>query len=545
MKMTRWQWLLLGAIGFGALALRVLDHSRIFLWVDETGFFNEDVYGSHPKGLVDYAWGLKQDPTTTNTWAWPGLMWLSCRLFGGTIGAARIPFIMIGAAAVPMTFWLIYSLIPAACGRRRFVASAIGAILASITIEQIDFSQRVFPYAATPFSTCAVLLAHMKVLRINEAAGTDRAELLRAVALYIVAGIWALCTHPSMALLLGVSTIFLAGSAAANFQQLSRDERVLRIWLAVATAAAFGAAVLLNTKNPDSGRHDYLASYYHSLSIRGFGKLLFHVYDLATYHLNLFYDPSLYWPERLNLVLLPLALLCFAGWAASAFGRFGEHAKRFALLSSAMIAAPAILSLNRFRLFPFGGVRQTLFLSPLLFVFCALGLGWLLSFRQLRIAGLILGAAYLSLWGIKLPRFYSDRLRPYEPEDIVRVWRENGELPFYSTHGNMELTYAVRDYPEIRFMKTKYLAFPDPTTSYFLIETRAPLGDPDWLPGLAEHYQRAGQHVELLTSRPAKHPHNPPSYFGSTYFPPSGLWIYKISPDSSIPGPGALTIRTP
>jgi hypothetical protein len=529
-RLEHWQIAAVAGLTLFALILRLFDISKVFLWADEAGFFNQNIFGPHPKGLIAYAWGLKEDPATTNTWLWPGVMWLSCRVFGATVTAARIPFAIVGAITIPAVFSLIWTLIPTASSKRRFAAAFAGAAVAAFSIVQLDFSQRVFPYAAVPFASCAIIIAHLRLLDALQGKGPLDSEAWRVFALYCAAGVLGLCTHPSLALLIGASGLLLFAGAAVNWRRFAPGARRQIVWLTAACALILAGAAAMNQKNPRGGTHSYLAAYYHAFSIRGVAKLGVHVYDLAAYHLNLFYNTSLYWPERPNPALAPLILVCGLGWAAAALGRMGRPARRLAWLAAATIAMTALLSTMALRLFPFGGVRQTMFLCPFLFAFTAFGFYYLLQFRGLKIGAVAIAAAYLIAWAVNLPRFYSDRLMVYEPDDIVNVWRANGRLPFYVHQGTLELYYATRGYPEIQYGSIPYHTVPDPKTPYFLISTRSGIDDQGWLPGFHDALRGTGQTSTLLLERPAKHPESGPTYFGSLYFPPSGLWIYKVTP---------------
>ena len=144
-------------------------------------------------------------------------------------------------------------------------------------------------------------------------------------------------------------------------------------------------------KNPKYGYRPYLADYYEAPSLHAIPNLLLHAYGLGSYALNLFYNPALYFPNRLNPAILPLVLICILGWGLALWGQFGREIRHLAVFSAAAIALPA--SLSSLRVFPFGGVRQLLFLGPFLMAFAALGLYSLRANRFAKYMGLAAAGA--------------------------------------------------------------------------------------------------------------------------------------------------------
>lgn len=518
-NLTRWQWGLLGLIATAACLLRAHDLPRIFLWLDETDFFNEYLYRNPPKGLIDFAVTTRN--ATTNTWGWPAVIWIVCRIFGPTIGAARVPSVVVGTAAVLLLFALAWRILPATRGGR-FVAAALAASLAAIAMPQMEFSQRTYPYGAVPSMAALFLLAHLSLRDALHGKAAGR-ELRRPSLMYTVAACAALCVHVSLGLLIAASLALLALPAAKNFRANPPMQRRGLAVLAGAMACALTMAVLLNAKNPKAGYRLYLVDYYHRPSVRSLPRLLLHAYDMATYHLNLFYNPALYWPERANWAILPLVLLLVLGWTLAAAGKFGVRAGHLARLGLLAAVIPAALSVVR--IFPFGGIRQTLFLSPFLLIFAALGLGALLARRWTRIPAMLGAALYLVLWAVNLPRFYNERVVPYSADDIERVWQQNHRIPVYMRGGNeRELEYTLRRHPEIGIRSAALESKPP----YLLITTHYQIGNPIWFPGFPAYLAKSHYRAALVAVRPPAHPESE-EHRTCLYFPPNGLWIYKVT----------------
>jgi hypothetical protein len=187
------------------------------------------------------------------------------------------------------------------------------------------------------------------------------------------------------------------------------------------------------------------------------------------------------------------------------------------------VALPAGLSLVR--VFPFGGVRQTLFLSPFVLAFTALGFWALASRPALRILGAAAAVAYLGLWAINLPRFYRERVTPYSAQDLVTAWRQNGEIQVYMRGGNeREIEYTLRQHPEIPLRSLPLLS----KAPYLLITTHYQIDDPIWFAGYRDYLAKSHYQAALLAERPPAHPESE-QYSTCLYFPPNGLWIYKVT----------------
>jgi hypothetical protein len=517
---NRLWWLLLVVIGAGACAVRAHNVSSIFLWVDETDFFNDKLYQNPPTPLFSYIVGTRD--ATTNTWGWPAILWIVTRVFGATVQVARTPGVIAGTVMVLAMFILTYALIPKSFPGNRFIPATAASILAAIAMPQMEFSQRAYPYAAAPLMGACLLLAHGHLYTKLREAKHDIEPALRAIAWYGLAGGVVVCIHPSLNLLVGLSMLFLAFEFWRRLPEISDSERsrVLR-WCAGAVAI-IGFLVLLNRKNPKFGFRPYLAQYYHQFSPRSIVTALFHGYDLFTYHLNLFYNTSLYWPERFNVILLPLVILCAAGWWLSATGKYGPACRQIARLGAAVIATMAFLSF--FKLFPFGGVRQTLFMSPFLLLFAALGIYALRATTVTRVAAGILAAGYLSLWTVNLPKFYADRLVQYDEAQIVSDWMQSGRVDVYPWYCEQILGYVMRDHPEVHVLNSP------PKAPFLLVSTRRPLQDDSWWGPVVQYLRKSGYKATLIDQRVAAHPESL-VYSGSLYFPPSGLWVYRITED--------------
>ncbi len=502
----------------GAFLLRAHHLSRIFLWLDETDFFNEYLYGSHPKSLVDFA--LTTRRLTTNTWGWPAIIWISCRVFGATIEAARACSVLAGTAAVVLVSILAYRLILNVSASSRFAGAIIAATLTAIAMPQMEFSQRTYPYAAVPLAAAFLILTHLEVYRGISDHRSGK-TILRRTALYTVAGTLAVCIHPSLNVLLAVSAVLLVGRASREFFWPPGPGRIRFLQTVFAAGLILAGAMLINAKNPKSGYRIYLVGYYHPLSLRSIPRLAAHAYDLLTYHLNLFYNTSLYWPERVNWAILPLVLLCLLGWSLSGAGKFAAQAQQLALFG--VMTTLTLGTLSIVGVFPFGGVRQTLLLSPFLLVFTALGFCACCGNPKGRILASLVATVYLAAWAFNLPRFYNERVAIYSAEDVVQAWQLHGKLRYYSVGSEREVQYTMRQHPEIEIESLPEFSKPP----YLLVATHFPLEDV-WFINYREYLRRTGYKAILVMEKPPLHLE---SFEHRTclYFPPNGFWIYMVT----------------
>ena len=519
-RLASWQWILLGIVVVGAFAARLHDLSRIFLWMDEMDFFNARIYGNPPQPLLDYA--LSTRDATTDTWGWPMVVWLACRAFGANPVVSRLPAVLAGTAAVLMVFLLVYSLIPNLPARSRFTPAIFAAVLTAISMPLMEFSQRSYAYGAAPFMAAFVLVSHLAVWRAVSPTNEDKPRLVRALVAYAIANSLAASTHPSLVPIIAASLLFTAAHGLLTMSRLNQPQRSRVLRWGTATFLVIGVLVLLNRKNPKYGFRPYLSAYYHSFSLHSILRVLMHAYDIATYLLNVAYNTSLYYPERLNIVLLPLVLLCVLGWFLSLRGKYGDATRHMSLLGAVALAIPAALSFVN--VFPFGGIRQALFLSPFFLAFTALGFYAMLANRTTQVAASLVAVSYLGIWIFNLPRFYDDRHMLYSSEDVIHIWQQNKREAYYCQFCVAELQYMVRGDAGIEVKQLPQNAKPP----YLLVSTRWPIGDNPYFHDFIASLQDSGYHATPLIERNPKHPEIW-DHSGTLYFPPHGLYVYQVT----------------
>jgi hypothetical protein len=137
-----------------------------------------------------------------------------------------------------------------------------------------------------------------------------------------------------------------------------------------------------------------------------------------------------------------------------------------------------------------------------------------------------LAAGYLLIWGLNLPAFYYQRQAMYTPEELVATWKQNGSLPIYARECERELRYELRQHPEMSISTLPSEMKPP----YLLIGTHNWISDNRWYGTFPEYLKKSGYHASLVKEAPSWHLDSR-WHSQSLYFPPNGLWVYKVTAD--------------
>jgi hypothetical protein len=507
------------------LCLRLMFLGDIFLWNDETDNFDEQIYEHMSTSLRRYAATEAQELTLGP--AWPIIIAATCKVFGGVVKVGRMPSVFWGSITILAIFYLVYSLVQSDDDKWFFIPALCAAFLTTISIVQMEFSQRIIPYVAVPPLATAIIIAHLKIIHIIQKKILLIRELFLWSILYTLICGFSVYLHMSLTLIL-IPSFLLLVSSSFRLSNLDKEKRVVVFGVLLLSFLAVFLAWIGNAIHTQSGYRFYLAPYYHPIDLGAIPFILSRGYDLLTYNLNLFYNGELYWPRELNPVLLPLIIICIIGWYYSTIGRFGRKARHLSFFGMISLVITALLSL--LMKYPFGGVRQTLFMSPFIFSFTGLGF-WILTRSRLgKAIAFFLVVTYIVLWSINIPHFYRERILPYTKQDILNAWEQNGKLTFYGDGGcHVNIRYLMRLYPDV---KIKDFAFKNGKTSgpppLFYISAHWPIDKSLWMPGLRDDLEKSGYQIELIIAREATYPVHP-DYRQCLYFPANGLWLYKIT----------------
>ncbi len=522
-----WQQLiLLVVVLLIGIGLRLAFLGDIFLWNDETDNFDEQIFEHMSTSLRRYAAAEAQELTLGP--AWSIIIAITCKLFGGVVMVGRMPSVFLGSAAILAIFCLVYRFVQSNDDERSFAPAFFASVLVAISIVQMQYSQRIIPYGAVTFLTTLIIITHLKIIHIIGRDILSIEKLVVGCILYTLICGFSIYLHMSHTIIIASSFLLLVGTGV-RLSNLDKEKRIVVFGIFTLTFLAVFLAWIGNAIHTQSGYRGYIAPYYHPLNLSAIPFLLLRTYDLLTYNLNLFYNGELYWPRRLNPILLPLIIICIIGWYYSASGRFGRIAKHLSFFGMISLFITALLSL--LRKYPFGGVRQTIFMSPLIFTFTGLGFWALIRSRLGKAVAVVLVITYLVLWGINLPHFYKERVCPYTSQDLVNAWEENGKPSFYGDGGcNDTIRYMLREYPNIKIENLKldfeHAVFPEPP--FLLISPHWAMEDSLWRPNLKEKFEKLGYHIKLIVVCDAAYPMHP-EYRQSIYSPANGLWLYKIT----------------
>jgi len=462
---VRWRiWIALLVIVVAGAAARLAYLDRVYVWIDETPILREGLwtgYGPGVKGFLRGLWKLPLEVyrNETDNGTWGAVVFGLCRTVGSPeTWWARLPAAMAGVILLPVVFLLT----------RRVSGSAAAGLFAAgaaaVSVVQIHYAQQALPYGPTVLASALVIWAAVAWVGSLAEDFDPPPSLPRGFLLFMAAAAAALlhnCTLP-------VICAALAVVAAGIVWRWHREEIHRRV--AVREGAALLqsvvvvglCAVFFVLPKVHQGFRGYLAPYYAPAAWPGTpggtdtiaavsGFLLGRAYDLMSYALNPVYDFRWYRPLGLNSVTLLPAALALLGLAG--LWRRGGDGRTFAVLgvvSGLLVSAGALA-----RRYPFGGVRQCLPLT--VFVYAWAGTGAALLYRKFKPAGIALAGAWVVVWLVALPQFYTQRLSPYDTADLVEYLRRSGtdRLAAADPLGCPEsevFRYYLRDRPEVELV---------------------------------------------------------------------------------------------
>ena len=280
--------------------------------------------------------------------------------FGENLTAARWFHAIIQSIGVALVAWLAWRIFWPVWGAIISVTA-----LAIFSLVSITFGQFGEVYAI--YFTAGVIqyLVYLTVLR-------GRYTWCRYLVFVIVAYICALIGY--------LQTLIAAGLLLASVLEGGPDRRLSRSIRAACSFILYGILSIMpffyfviRTTLQGVYRHYYSAYYPISCfkltgiqAITGwFNYLLTRTYDLFNYHISLVFDKSLYLPLEWNWISLPF-ILAAIGAIVLYFVRKREQSHGI-LAVLAGILAVYILG-NILLLVPYGGLRNTLFIAPVIWL---------------------------------------------------------------------------------------------------------------------------------------------------------------------------------
>jgi hypothetical protein len=335
----------------------------------------------------------------------------------------RLPALVAGVAAIPLIWLLARQFLP---GRWALVAP----LLVALSPTQFEYAREVREYSLAFACACLILLANLRYVARPTAGG--------AVALAAAAILGMLAQYGCVLVAAGAGLAVLVHllPLASITQPLNRamprpgvERRAALIWWLVAQLAIAAAGIAL-----------YLTTLRHQLTVSVMSP------GGYFYLLDRYWDGT--WPDLVTLLTAPEADLVHYAYPGKAFlalaaGGFlvaaWQPARRHA---AGFTAAPVVLALAAALAgaYPFGGIRQCLVLTPMLYVCAGIGVWaacrWLatrLSHPAMAPAAVTVLLAPLIAAGVRtLPaqiRFTgSEPLRP--AIELLATERRDGE-PIY------------------------------------------------------------------------------------------------------------------
>ena len=366
-----------------ALVLRLYSLGTPSLWLDEA------VYANNAFNPFERFLALTRGNNSTPILL-PLLYWMLGDLVRDPL-VARLPPVIFGALAV----WIILRLPQVGLSKTVAFFSALWLALSPI---QIQYSQEVREYSLSVLVTCLLVYALLRSLAASPEKRSDAPLIVMLI----------------LAPLSSYGDVFVAGLCAVSFLVHEASQSRLRPGRAVQVCGGFIASVLCT----------YLITARYQLGVKD-----------AEY-LKIGFPPGGFLPDVAWLwgatvrhfasmsggrsgVLVLVLVLTFAAWAAWS-RRFERAETKVAALLSALLVVSWVLAF--LGLYPFGGIRQQLFATPLIAITCCAALDQLAALTRLRSTVVFALAAFMLLPSLvrALPRVYQ------EQENVRAVVQEVG-----------------------------------------------------------------------------------------------------------------------
>jgi hypothetical protein len=326
--------------------------------------------------------------------------------FGENLTAARWFHAIIQAIGVALVGWLAWRLFQPVWGAILSVTA-----LAVFSVVSVNFGQFGEVYAI--YFTAGVIqyLVYWIVLR-------GRYTWCRYLIFVIVAYICALVGY--------LQALVAAGLLLASVLEGGPHRRLPRLIRAICSFILYGILNIMpffyfaiRTTLQGVYRHYYSAYYpIKCFKLTGmeavtgwFNYLITRTYDLFNYHTSLVFNKNLYLPLEWNWISLPFVLAVIGAIGLY----FSRKRKQSCGILAALFGILAAFVLGNILLFvPYGGVRNTLFVAPVIWLaYGAVVVQYqnAIKNRRLRIlSGSVFVLLALVPFLCSLPRFYSERV---------------------------------------------------------------------------------------------------------------------------------------
>ena len=368
-------------------------------------------------------------------------------LFGENLTAARWFHAIIQSIGVALVAWLAWRIFWPAWA----AILSVGA-LAVFSVVSINFGQFGEVYAI--YFTAGVIqyLVYWIVLR-------GRYTWCGYLIFVIVAYIATLVDY--------LQVLIAAGLLLASVFERSRVRRGPRFLRAGLSLFLYGVLnampffyLVVKTTFQGVYRHYYSAYYpVNCFKLTGvqaisgwFNYLITRTYDLFNYHISLVFDKHLYQPLEWNWISLPFILAAIG--AIVLYLIKGREQTRGILASLAGILAAFILG-NILLLVPYGGVRNTLFIAPVIWLAYGAVVAqyqeWITRRWVRTISGIFFILLAIFPFLCSLPQFYSDRVARLDPaglEALIKKYRPDTLIMAEASYDPFRM--ILQRYPEFK-----------------------------------------------------------------------------------------------
>jgi hypothetical protein len=307
-----------------------------------------------------------------------------------TEGMLRVLSALAGTAAIPLCFLLGRQFLPAR-------SAWLVAVLIAASPTQVIYSQQLREYSLSVVASALLLLAYARFIR-----SPDR---LNAAWVAVAAAI-GLLTQYGLGLMLAALNLVCIGAFLARRERLPAFRRWFLTQLPAAALALllYFTVVRYQAAGVTEAGLGYLRPYLWDGTMSGVRTLLLSPnHDLV----------ALATPGIIAFIFWCIGLLAFAFGARSA-------------LATALCLAPMALTLSAAMagLYPYGAIRQDLFLTPMMFVCVVLGADRFLAILPVRFPILGYGLATLLAPALALPALgvslrFVNQYPGYEPMRMI------------------------------------------------------------------------------------------------------------------------------
>lgn len=343
-------------------------------------------------------------------------------VFGENLAVARWFHAIVGSLTVALVAWL---------ARKIFVppapaATAVAAV-ASFALVSIVFGQFGEMYALYLLASAVQYAAYWLLVRkgfswrgyLEFAVVAFTCTLFEYLQILVTVGILLASVFEKSPVLRGRRLLRAVGSLGVYM--LVNLIPLMCLYAGAGYGLKMGHRLYLDNNYPAR----WLTESDGCLVIRFFWYFLSRTYDLFNYHLALVFNPRWYCPLQWNWLFLPFILL--AGGALFLRLRRRENFRHspsgvWTVLGSMLVV---YMVGNALFLVPYGGVRNSLFIAPLIWLaYGDLARIYRLGLGKCRAGFLLAGIVVILpvfIWLVSLPGFYRDRVSRFDGGEIMEA----------------------------------------------------------------------------------------------------------------------------